>query len=65
MKTHKLKSFFDIKVLPKITKKDLKIEIIIVCDIENSYDTYLKLKKFFPKKEIIVPKILNIKKGVI
>ena len=61
----KLKSFFDIKVLPKITKKDLKIEIIIVCDIENSYDTYLKLKKFFPKKEIIVPKILNIKKGVI
>ena len=58
----KLKSFFDIKVLPKITKKDLKIETIILCDIENPYDTYLKLKKFFPKKEIIVPKILNIKK---
>ena len=57
-----LKNFFGIKVFPKVSKNSVKIETIILCDIQNSYDTFLKLKKFFPKKEIIVPQILNIKK---
>ena len=57
-----LKKFFGIKVFPKVSKNSVKIETIILCDIQNSYDTFLKLKKFFPKKEIIVPQILNIKK---
>ena len=57
-----LKNFFGIKVFPKVSKNSVKIETIILCDIQNSYDTFLKLKKFFPKKEIIAPQILNIKK---
>ena len=57
-----LKNFFGIKVFPKVAKDSVKIETIILCDIQSSYDTFLKLKKFFPKKEIIVPQILNIKK---
>ena len=59
-----LKNFFGIKVFPKIPRNNIKVEIIILCDIKSSYDTFLKLKKFFPKKEIVVPKILNIKKIV-
>ena len=58
-----LKNFFDIKVFPKVPKNSVKFETIILCDIESSYDTFLKLKKFFPKKQIIVPQILNIKKS--
>ena len=58
-----LKNFFGIKVFPKLSKNSVKIETIILCDIQNSYDTFLKLKKFFPKKQIIVPQILNIKKS--
>ena len=57
-----LKNFFGIKVFPKLSKNSVKIETIILCDIQNSYDTFLKLKKFFPKTEIIAPQILNIKK---
>ena len=57
-----LKNFFGIKVFSKVPKNNIKIETIILCDIKSSYDTFLKLKKFFPKKQIIVPQILNIKK---
>ena len=57
-----LKNFFGIKVFPKVPKNSVKIETIILCDIKSSYDTFLELKKFFSKKEIIVPQILNIKK---
>ena len=57
-----LKNFFDIKVFPKVPKNSVKFETIILCDIKSSYDTFLELKKFFPKKKIIVPQILNIKK---
>ena len=57
-----LKNFFGIKVFPKVPKNSVQIETIILCDIKSSYDTFLELKKFFPKKEIIVPQILNIKK---
>ena len=57
-----LKNFYVIKVIPKVAKNSVQIETIILCDIQSSYDTFLKLKKFFPKKEIIVPQILNIKK---
>ena len=58
-----LKNFFGIKVFPKVPKNSVQIETIILCDIKSSYDTFLKLKKFFPKKQIIVPPILNIKKN--
>ena len=58
-----LKNFFGIKVFPKVAKNSVEIETIILCDIQSSYDTFLKLKKFFSKKEIIVPQILNIKKN--
>ena len=57
-----LKNFFGIKVFPKVAKNSVEIETIILCDIQSSNDTFLKLKKFFSKKEIIVPQILNIKK---
>ena len=57
-----LKNFFGIKVFSQVPKNSVKIETIILCDIKSSYDTFLKLKKLFSKKEIIVPQILNIKK---
>ena len=54
-----IKNLFGIKVFSKVPKN---IETIILCDIKSSHNTFLKLKKSFPNKKIIVPEILNIKK---
>ena len=59
-----LKNFFGINVFSKVPKNNIKIETIILCDIKSSYDTFLELKKLFPRKVIVAPKILNIKKIV-
>lgn len=54
--------FFGIKILSNLPKNSKEIDSIILCDIKNSYSSYLLLKKKYPESKIITPKILRIRK---
>ena len=54
--------FFGIKVFSQLPKNSKEIDAIILCDIKNSYNSYLLLKKKYPISKIVTPKVLGIKK---